>query len=98
MINVTQTFLPPIEEYEKYLRRVWDSKWLTNRGELVRELEENLNSFLGVKNLLLVNNGTIALQIAIKALELKGEIITTPFSYVATVSSIVWENCKPIFC
>lgn len=97
MINVTQTFLPPFEEYEKYLRRVWDSKWLTNRGELVRELEEKLNSFLGVKNLLLVSNGTIALQIAIKALELKGEIITTPFSYVATVSSIVWENCTPVF-
>ena len=97
MINVTQTFLPPLEEYTKYLEKIWDSKWLTNRGVLIKELERNLKDFLGVENLLMVNNGTIALQIAIKALELKGEIITTPFSYVATVSSIVWENCQPVF-
>lgn len=97
MINVTQTFLPPLEEYTAYLQQIWDSKWLTNRGELVRELELKLKDYLGVQNLLLVNNGTIALQIAIKALDLKGEIITTPFSYVATVSSIVWEGCKPVF-
>lgn len=97
MINVTQTFLPPLEEYVAQLQRVWDSKWLTNRGNLVRELEEKLKNYLGVNHLLAVNNGTIALQIAIKALDLKGEIITTPFSYVATVSSIVWENCLPVF-
>jgi len=97
MINVTQTFLPPLEEYTAYLERIWKSKWLTNRGELVQELEVKLKNFLGVKHLLAVNNGTIALQIAIKALDLQGEIITTPFSYVATVSSIVWENCTPIF-
>jgi dTDP-4-amino-4,6-dideoxygalactose transaminase len=97
MINVTQTFLPPLEEYIVYLQRIWDSKWLTNRGVLVRELEDKLKIYLGIENLLIVNNGTIALQIAIKALELKGEIITTPFSYVATVSSIVWENCQPVF-
>ncbi len=97
MINVTQTFLPPIEEYTALLERIWKSKWLTNRGELVQELEEKLKNFLGVKYLMAVNNGTIALQIAIKALDLQGEIITTPFSYVATVSSIVWENCTPIF-
>ncbi len=97
MINVTQTFLPPIEEYTRLLQRAWDLKWLTNRGEMVRELEEKLVEFLGVEHLLLVNNGTIALQIAIKALDLKGEIITTPFSYVATASSIVWENCQPVF-
>jgi len=97
MINVTQTFLPPLEEYVAYLTKIWDSKWLTNRGMLVRELEDKLKDHLGVKNLLLVNNGTIALQVAIKALGLTGEIITTPFSYVATVSSIVWENCTPVF-
>jgi dTDP-4-amino-4,6-dideoxygalactose transaminase len=97
MINVTQTFLPPLEEYVAQLQRIWDSKWLTNRGALVLELEAKLNELLGVKNLLVVNNGTIALQIAIKALDLTGEIITTPFSYVATVSSIVWENCTPVF-
>ena len=97
MINVTQTFLPPLEEYTAYLEKIWSSKWLTNRGEFVRELEEKLQEFLGVENLLIVSNGTIALQIAIKALGLRGEIITTPFSYVATVSSIVWENCEPVF-
>lgn len=97
MINVTQTFLPPIEEYTAQLKRIWDSKWLTNRGALIVELEQRLKEYLGVSSLLAVNNGTIALQIAVKVLELKGEIITTPFSYVATVSSIVWENCTPVF-
>lgn len=97
MINVTQTFLPPLEEYTAYLERIWETKWLTNRGELVRELEQKLIEFLEIDNLLLVNNGTIALQIAIKTLGLTGEIITTPFSYVATVSSIVWEGCTPVF-
>ncbi len=97
MINVTQTFLPPIEEYVEYLQQIWDSRWLTNRGRLIQELEVKLKDYLGIENLLIVNNGTIALQIAIKALNLKGEIITTPFSYVATVSSIVWENCEPVF-
>ncbi len=97
MLNVTQTFFPPLEDYAELLKTVWESKWLTNRGELVCELESRLESYLGVENLLAVTNGTIALQIAIKALGLKGEIITTPFSYVATVSSIVWEGCTPVF-
>jgi dTDP-4-amino-4,6-dideoxygalactose transaminase len=97
MINVTQTFLPPLEEYTAYLEKIWESKWLTNRGELVQKLEERLREYLCVENLLAVNNGTIALQIAIKAYGLAGEIITTPFSYVATASSIVWENCSPVF-
>lgn len=97
MINVTQTFLPPLEEYTAQLKRIWESKHLTNYGALVLELQAKLTEFLKVENLLLVNNGTIALQVAIKALALKGEIITTPFSYVATTSSIVWENCEPVF-
>lgn len=97
MINVTQTFLPPLEDYVAYLEKIWASKLLTNRGELVRKMEADLREYLGVKHLLAVNNGTVALQIAIKALDLTGEIITTPFSYVATVSSIVWENCAPVF-
>lgn len=97
MINVTRTFLPPIEEYVSQLERIWESSWLTNRGPLVIELEDKLKTYLGVGNILAVNNGTIALQLAIKALGLSGEIITTPFSYVATVSSIVWENCTPVF-
>lgn len=96
-INVTQAFTPPIEEYESYLDGIWERKWLTNRGPLVTELEAKLCDYLGVSNCLAVGNGTLALQLAIKALGLKGEIITTPFSYVATASSIVWENCTPIF-
>ena len=97
MINVTKSFLPPIENYIQYLEKIWDSNQLTNNGPLVQELESRLKDYLGVKLLFFVSNGTIALQIAIKALDLHGEIITTPFSYVATTSSIVWEDCQPVF-
>lgn len=97
MIPVTKPFLPPQEEYEKYLDGIWKREWLTNNGPLVNELELQLKEYLGLKHLLYVGNGTIALQMAIKTLDLKGEIVTTPFSYVATTSSIVWEGCKPVF-
>src|SRR4051812_39473165 len=97
MIPVTKPFLPPIQEYEQYLRDIWNRNWLTNNGPLVNELELKLKDYLGIKHLLYVTNGTIALQLAIKALGLKGEILTTPFSYVATTSSLVWEGCKPVF-
>lgn len=97
MTPVTKPFLPPKEEYEKYLDGIWTRNWLTNMGPLANDLELKLKKFLNVKHLLFVTNGTVALQIAIKALELEGEIITTPFSFVATTSCIVWENCKPIF-
>ncbi len=98
MINVTKTFLPPLNEYIDYLKKIWESGWITNQGPLSEELESKLKDFLNVKNLLLVSNGTIALQLAIKALGLTGEIITTPYSYVATTNSIIWENCAPVFC
>lgn len=97
MINVTKTFLPSIEEYNQYLQRAWNNQWLTNRGELVKELEEKLQKYLSVSNIILTNNGTVPLQIALKLLGNNGEIITTPFSYVATTASIVWENCTPVF-
>lgn len=97
MIPVTKPFLPPQEEYKKYLDGIWTRNWLTNMGPLASQLEMELKKHLNIKHLLFVTNGTVALQMAIKALELKGEIITTPFSFVATTSSIVWENCKPIF-
>lgn len=97
MIPVTKPFLPPQEEYIKVLNRIWNSNILTNMGPLAKELEVALTKHLDVSNLLFVTNGTIALQMAIKALDLKGEIITTPFSFVATTSSIVWEGCKPVF-
>lgn len=97
MINVTKTFLPPQEEYQAILKRAWDTGWMTNRGVLVKELEDQLKSYLGVNQMIAMTNGTLPLQIAIKALNLEGEIITTPFSYVATTSSIVWEGCTPVF-
>ncbi|HEX3933758.1 MAG TPA: DegT/DnrJ/EryC1/StrS family aminotransferase [Puia sp.] len=97
MINVTKSYLPPLEEYVKYLEGIWERGHLTNHGPLVNELEEKLRQYLGVRHFFFVNNGTIAIQIAIKALNLQGEIITTPFSYVATTSSIAWENCTPVF-
>ncbi len=97
MINVTKSYLPPIEEYQKQLSKIWNNSWLTNHGPLVQELEHKLKEYLGVGHLLFTSNGTIAIQLAIKALELTGEIITTPFSYVATTTSILWENCTPVF-
>ncbi len=97
MIPVTKPFLPPSQDYYKYLDGVWLRNWLTNNGPLVNELELKLKEYLDVPHMLYLSNGTIALQIAIKALNLRGEIITTPFSYVATTSSIVWEGCTPVF-
>jgi dTDP-4-amino-4,6-dideoxygalactose transaminase len=97
MINVTKTFFPPIEEYQQQLERVWKNQWLTNRGELLLELEEKVKKYLSVSNVIIMTNGTIPIQIALKILGNGGEIITTPFSYVATTSSIVWEHCHPVF-
>lgn len=97
MINVTKTFFPPIEEYNQQLQRVWDNQWLTNRGELVLELEEKLKQYLTVSNITITTNGTLPLQIALKLLGNNGEIITTPFSYIAGMAAIVWQNCTPVF-
>jgi len=97
MIPVTKPFLPPEEEYQALIQQVWQRNWLTNNGPLVNELELKLKEYLGLKHLLFVSNGTIALQLAIKALGLSGQVITTPFSYVATTSSLVWEGCEPVF-
>lgn len=97
MINVTKTFFPPLEEYQEQLQRIWKNQWLTNRGELVLELEEKLKKYLAVNHILVTNNGTIPIQIALKLLGKGGEIITTPFSYVATSAAIVWEQCTPVF-
>jgi dTDP-4-amino-4,6-dideoxygalactose transaminase len=97
MIPVTKPFLPPKHEYDQLIDQVWQRNWLTNNGPLVNELELKLKEILKLDHLLFTTNGTIALQMAIKVLDLTGEIITTPFSYVATTSAIVWENCTPIF-
>jgi dTDP-4-amino-4,6-dideoxygalactose transaminase len=97
MINVTKTYLPPFEEYETYLKKIWKSNWVSNNGPLVIELEAELKKKLGSKYVFFTGNGTIAIQIAIKVLGLTKEIITTPYSYVATTTSVLWENCKPVF-
>ena len=99
MIPVTKSFLPPIEEYTAQVQRAFNNGWLTNRGELVVELENKLTNYLNLEEskIILMNNGTIPLQIALKILGKGGEVITTPFSYVATTAAIVWEGCTPVF-
>jgi dTDP-4-amino-4,6-dideoxygalactose transaminase len=97
-IYVTQPSLAPLDEYIKILEGVWERGILTHNGPLVQQLEKDLCEKLNIPNFVAVSNGTIALQMAIKALELKGEIITTPFTWIATVSAIKWEGCTPVFC
>ncbi|MET4075370.1 DegT/DnrJ/EryC1/StrS family aminotransferase [Hymenobacter sp. UYCo722] len=96
-INVTKAYLPPLAEYVHYLEGIWERGWLTNNGPLVQQLEADLSSALSGAQVQFMSNGTIALQVAIKALALTGEIITTPFSYVATTTAILWEGCEPVF-
>lgn len=98
MINVTQSYLPSFEKYSKLISGIWENSWLTNNGPLVVALEAGIKQRLGVDHFLYTNNGTIVLQMALQALHLKGrEVITTPFSYVATVNSILWEGATPVF-
>lgn len=97
MINVTKTYLPDFDQYVDYLRKIWESAYLTNNGPLAQQLEESLKEFLGVSYLNFCGNGTIVLQMALKLLSEPGEIITTPFSYVATTNVILWENYQPVF-
>ena len=97
MINVTKTYLPPFEEYTAILKRAWNKEWITNNGELVQELEQNLKDYLGTEEVLFCGNGTVVLQMALKAFDITKEVITTPFSYVATTNAILWEGCTPVF-
>lgn len=97
MLHVTKSFLPDLKEYVKYLEKIWGTHHLTNDGPFVKELEYKLGEFLEVENFIFVSNGTIALQLAIKALGLSGNILTTPFSYCATTNVLIWEGCNPIF-
>lgn len=97
MIPVTKAYLPNKEKYQSYVDQIFASGWLTNNGSLLRELEQRLAAYLGVKNIILVANGSLALQLAYKALELKGEVITTPFSFAATTSTLAWEGLTPVF-
>jgi dTDP-4-amino-4,6-dideoxygalactose transaminase len=97
MINVTKTFLPPKKEYQIIIDQAWDEHWLTNRGVLVKQLENNIEQYLKSPSLIAMTNGTIPLLIGLNALECTGDIITTPFSYIASTSSILWQGCNPIF-
>ncbi len=95
-INVTQSFLPPIEEYFHLVAKIWENHHLTNSGPLHEQLEKEICRHLQ-QNIVLVANGTIAIQLALKALKIEGEVITTPYSYVATTNSLLWEKCIPVF-
>ena len=97
MINVTKSYLGNKAKFLSYVDRIYASGWLTNQGPLVAELEARLRDYLGVRNIVLTSNGTLALQIAYRALKLSGNAITTPFSFVATASSLQWEHIEPVF-
>ncbi|WP_266366577.1 DegT/DnrJ/EryC1/StrS family aminotransferase [Tellurirhabdus rosea] len=97
MINVTKSYLPDLDEYVEHLKGIWDRVYLTNNGPLSLRLEQELRDYLGVKHLWFCSNGTIVLQMAIKALGITKEVITTPFSYCATTHTIIWEQCTPVF-
>jgi dTDP-4-amino-4,6-dideoxygalactose transaminase len=98
MIPVTKSFLPNRDSFNKYVDDIWSRGWLTNNGPIVIELEERVKSYLESPPMLYLTNGTIAIQLALRALDIKGDVLTTPFSYVATTSCLVWENCNPVFC
>jgi dTDP-4-amino-4,6-dideoxygalactose transaminase len=97
MIRVTKSYLPDIDKYKGYIDEIFASGWLTNQGQFLELLQKRLAEELGVKNLLFLSNGTLALQVAYKVLGLKGDVLTTPFSFVATTSSLVWEGLNPLF-
>lgn len=96
-IYVTQPLLPPLAEFLPYLEKIWESKWLTNAGQFHQQLEKELAAYLGVEHLALFANGTLALVTALQSLRITGEVITTPFSFVATAHSLLWNNIKPVF-
>ncbi len=96
-IYVTQPFLPPLEEMTAYMERIWENRWLTNNGEFHRQLETELSNFLGVPYVSLFANGTLALLTALQALDIQGEVITTPYTFVASSNALVWNNLKPVF-
>ena len=96
-IHVTQPSMPPLDEFTAYLEKIWDNKWLTNNGQFHQQLEQEIADYLGVQNISLFCNGTLALITALQALNITGEVITTPFSFVATTHSLWWNGIKPVF-
>ncbi|WP_136475079.1 DegT/DnrJ/EryC1/StrS aminotransferase family protein [Pseudomonas sp. DG56-2] len=96
-VFVTQPYLPPLEEFIPYLEQIWETKTLTNGGPMHQKLEQALCEYLGVEHVALFNNGTIALLTALQSLRITGEVITTPYSFVATAHSLLWNGIKPVF-
>ena len=94
---VTKPILPPFEDFICSLERIWESGIITNNGPFHQEFEFALSEYLGVKNISVFNNGTLALLTALQALDIKGEVITTPFSFVATTHALWWNKIKPVF-
>lgn len=97
LITVTSPLLPDLEEFNELLKKIWDSKWITNNGSFHKQLEAELKQFLHVPTISLFTNGTLPLLTALQALRITGEVITTPYSFVATTHSIWWNGCKPVF-
>ncbi|MEA3453864.1 MAG: DegT/DnrJ/EryC1/StrS family aminotransferase, partial [Candidatus Caldatribacteriota bacterium] len=97
MIRVTKVYLPDKEKYKSYIDKIYESGWITNNGPLVQELEKRLEKYLDVKNVVLVSNGTAALELSYKVLDINGEVITTPYSFVSTTNSLVYSSLKPVF-
>ena len=96
-ITVTSPLLPPLEEFIPYLQQIWDSKWITNNGHFHQELEKALAAYLRVDYISVFTNGTLPLITALQALRIQGEVITTPYSFVATTHAIWWNGLKPVF-
>ena len=96
-IHVTRPLLPPLEEFIPYLEQIWESRWLTNNGPFHQQFEQALCDFLGVRHISLFTNGTLALVTALQSMRITGEVITTPYSFVATAHSLLWNGIKPVF-
>ncbi|MDY0223335.1 MAG: DegT/DnrJ/EryC1/StrS family aminotransferase, partial [Desulfobacterium sp.] len=97
-ILVTRPFLPPLEEYCEGLKEIWDNQWLTNNGPVLQRYREQLKDYFETGNICLFNNGTLALQIALQGMGITGEVITTPFTFVATTHTLYWNKIRPVFC
>jgi dTDP-4-amino-4,6-dideoxygalactose transaminase len=97
-IYVTKPFLPPLEDYTVGLKEIWNSQWLTNRGPILKNFEAELRKYLELDQLCLFTNGTLALQIGLQGMKISGEVITTPFTFVATTHALYWNKIQPIFC
>ena len=96
-IYVTRPFLPPLSEFSAGLQEIWDNAWLTNNGPVLLRYQKELCKYFNSDNLCLFNNGTLALQIALQGMQLSGEVITTPFTFVATTHALFWNKIRPVF-